>query len=120
MHLLLFLFLAADATTTIQGGFQPGSIHFEKVKLVKVSAKLLNQGGDQQVPAVEVLYSFRAKGMASDETGSDYYTFSVYFPPEAVPFAGKKTTRAEAESHFNVSTSREPRSDYAVVKVEVK
>jgi hypothetical protein len=68
---------------------------------------------ESPVPAYRVTYSYRGQPMTSDEYGSTYFTFSVYFRPDEVSprlretLALGKIRRAALEEFFQLSTSRE-------------
>ena len=116
-------------------GSQTSSIRIEGIKLVKVATKrrtITNDvycsqpwaepGGsmycrrtidESPVPAYRVTYSYRGQPMTSDEYGSTYFTFSVYFRPDEIGprlremVAFGKVRRADLEEFFQLSTSRE-------------
>jgi len=61
------------------------------------------------VPAYQIVYSFSAPPMASDEYGASRFTFSVYFHPEDINpavsqiLSSGKARRAGLERYFRVS-----------------
>src|SRR5262249_19805077 len=62
--------------------------------------------------AYQVTYSYEGQPMASDESGSRRFTFSVYFRPEELSVAERvllerEANRSDAEGSFSVTTSRE-------------
>jgi len=113
-----------------------GSIRFEQLRMVKIPADL-NYGIDATqcqelvtgqlwqssscsystihttVPAVEVIYSFTAAPLASDEYANRTFEFSVYLRPEDLPEAlqkvhsGRKLTRSEEARYFAVNIRRD-------------
>jgi hypothetical protein len=72
--------------------------------------------GESPAPAYEVTYSFTGQPLASDEYGNGYstYQFQVYFRPEELTLALRRTlsagkpNRAELASYFKVTTARLP------------
>jgi hypothetical protein len=64
-------------------------------------------------PAYQVTYSFDGQPIASDEYGSKYFTFSVYFRPEELSpavreaLSQEKGRRANLAALFNLTTSRD-------------
>ncbi|MCU1301102.1 MAG: hypothetical protein JWQ87_1386 [Candidatus Sulfotelmatobacter sp.] len=122
---------------SIPASSDPKRIKFEKVKATRVFTKekstidsgyckdlpFRDPGGsmycpytedESPAPAYEVIYSFKGQPLASDEYGSRYFTFQVYFRPEELPLALRtalstgKVKRAELATYFNVATSRAP------------
>jgi hypothetical protein len=119
----------------IPAGSQTSSIRMEGIKLVKIATKrrtVTNErycnlpwaepGGsmfcqrttdESPVPAYRVTYSYRGQPMASDEYGSTYFTFSVYFRPDEISprlrelLASGKVRRAELAEFFDLAISRE-------------
>jgi len=121
----------------IPAGADPGTIRFEKAKLVKVPSRVKytmdadyckeqafrDPGGsiacpstqtEASVAAYEATYSYTGQPLASDEYAGRNFTFSVYFrldelaPDVQKALAGKKLTRSDAAGYFAVSTYREP------------
>lgn len=114
----------------------PATIKFERVKATKVFTKVKSTmdpgycdnlqfrdpGGSMYCPytqeespasAYEVTYSFKGQPLASDEYGNRDFTFQVYFRPEELPPAlrrslSSKMSRAELATYFHVATSRQP------------
>ena len=68
---------------------------------------------ESPVPAYRVTYSYRGQPMTSDEYGSTYFTFNVFFRPDEVSprlretLALGKIRRAALEEFFQLTTSRE-------------
>jgi len=116
---------------SIPATVDPSSIRFEKLKMVDLPTKtetikapdcnekqFRDPDGStceslkvlQSVKAVEADYSFIGPPMATGEgdTGPSRQSFSVYFRPEELPAGGQvsKLNREQAESLFQVSTSR--------------
>jgi hypothetical protein len=121
----------------LPAGADPGTIRFEKVKLVKVATRVKyamdsnyckqlafrDPGGsiacpsaetEASAPAYEVTYSVTGQPLASDEHANPNFTFSVYFRPDELAadmqrtLAGGKLSRADRTAYFAVSTYREP------------
>jgi len=119
----------------IPEGFDPSSIKFEGVKAVKVAteskstmdvrfcedATSRDSGGSMYCPyaqlqspspAYQVTYSYQGRPMGSDEYGSGYFTFSVYFrPDELSPAVWRELTdrslaKADAAGYFGLTTYR--------------
>lgn len=65
------------------------------------------------VPAFRVTYSYRAQPMPSDEYGSTYFTFSVYFRLDEISeglrqvLSSSKISRTAASEYFQHTTSRD-------------
>jgi hypothetical protein len=68
---------------------------------------------ESEVEAIEVRYSFNDRPMASDENGSTYYTFSVYFRPDEISsglrlaLSSGKFARTSSSDYLKVRTSRD-------------
>ena len=121
----------------LPAGTDPGTIRFERVKLVRVATRVKytmdsnyckqlafrDPGGsiacpsaetEASAPAYEVTYSVTGQPLASDEHASPDFTFSVYFRPDELPadmqkaLVGGKLSRADRTAYFAVSTYREP------------
>lgn len=113
-------------------GADLSSIKFERVKLVKVATQKKSTldasqcedpayrepGGSIRCssfavpstsPAYEVTYSYRGQTMPSDESGSNYFRFSVYFREDEVSPAIRKTLsehpKAKTVADFFVLTT---------------
>jgi hypothetical protein len=113
-----------------------GSIRFERVKAVEIrtstpSAKdssycdqlafrepggsMFCSGGKEgtAIKGYEVVYSYLAQPLPSDEHGSGSFTFRVYFRPDEVAaqlregLAFKRQDRAETAAYFTIKTERE-------------
>jgi hypothetical protein len=137
---LLLAPLRADGPFThlayIPAGVDPGTIRFEKARVVKISTSsrsttdsnycrevaFRDPGGSvvcpqaqtgAAVPAYEVTFSLQGQPLASDERADRNFTFRVYFRPEELgadvqkALAGKKLNRSDAAGYFTVSTYRE-------------
>jgi len=67
---------------------------------------------ESPVPAYQVTYSYWGRPMVSDEYGSTYFTFSVYFRQDEISprlreiLALGKIRRATLEEFFEVTTSK--------------
>jgi len=114
----------------------PSSVRFEGVKMVKVSteskstmdahaceeAARVEPGGSMYcpytqlqspAPAYEVTYSYRGQPIPSDEYGSSYFTFSVYFRPDELSpdvwmrLSKHRLAKADAAGFFDVTTYRD-------------
>ena len=72
------------------------------------------------VPAYEVTYAYQGQPMSSDEYGSKYFTFSVYFRPEELSSQTRellshgKTARSDVAMAFEVIASRDPERRMAI------
>jgi hypothetical protein len=116
-------------------GFDPLSIKFHGVKTVAVPTELVSRMApryceeaafredssgycpeirpDAFTRAYQVTYSFQGQPLGSDEYGSTYFTFSVYFRPEELSPAlraavsAREKSRADVASLFDITTSRE-------------
>ncbi len=111
----------------------PGTIRFEKGKLVKTATRMEYTAGSCDeagvaepggsigcgsartagaVPAYEATYSFSAPPLASDEYGGRYFTFQVRFRMDELPadmqkaLSSGKLSRADLAAYFAVTTSR--------------
>jgi hypothetical protein len=120
----------------IPAQFEPGSVRLENVRMVQVPVTLQRRtdatycaglafrdpGGSEfcsditvqsKAAAYKVTYSFISEPMASDESASRRFTFSVYFDPaELTPevkkaVSARKPNRADIARYFTVNTSRE-------------
>jgi hypothetical protein len=120
----------------VVAGADLSSIRFLGVKLVKVSTRISSAtntdscrelafrdpGGslycprvqlEAPMPAYEVTYSYQGQPMTSDEHGSRYFTFTVYFRPEEFSpearalLARGKAAGADVAAIFNLTTSRD-------------
>jgi hypothetical protein len=120
----------------IPAGADPGTIRFQKARLVLVTSKLRyaaderycaqlafrDPGGsmacpdirtEARVPAYQVTFSLTGQPLASDEFAGRDFTFSVYFRPnELAPevqeaLSAGKLSRSAAATYFAVSTSPE-------------
>jgi hypothetical protein len=113
---------------TIPAIVDPSTIRFEKMRMVDVASKTKTTTDaakckDQQfrdpdgancqtttveerVKAIEAVYSFVGPVVASGESTPGRDTFSVYFRPEEVGADGTGLKRDQAESFFQVNTSR--------------
>lgn len=114
---------------TIPAIVDPSTIRFEKMQLVDVASKtktttdadkckdqqFRDPGGSlfcqtttvvERVKAIEAVYSFAGPVVASGETSPGRDNFSVYFRPEEVGADGTGLKRNQAESFFQVTTSR--------------
>jgi hypothetical protein len=120
----------------IPAGADLESIRFERVKEVTVSTRISTKadnrycqelafrdpGGSLYCPdvqheapskAYEVTYSYLGQPMTSDESGSKYFTFSVYYRPDEFSPASRellrtgKAARSDIAAIFNLTTSRE-------------
>lgn len=121
----------------IPQGVELSSIKFEGVRMVMVATQMKStmdqraceaaasrdSGGSMYCPhsqlaspspAYRVTYSYRGTGMASDEYGNGYFTFSVYLRPEELSpavikeLAEHRLTKADAAGLFEVKTYRVP------------
>jgi hypothetical protein len=129
-------------TAYIPVGADLSSVQFESIKAMRVYTKRHSVTNEQfcakrlgaeaenspdcphttyklLVPAYQVSYSFQAQPTASDESGSTYFTFSVYFRPgELDPFLSRalssgKLSRTAAADFFRLTTLRD--SDQQIV-----
>jgi hypothetical protein len=117
---------------SIPATVDPSTIRFEKLKVVDLASKTQVTKDPQdckerqfrdpdgsgcetvkvleRVKAVEADYSFIGPQLATAEgnTSPSRQTFSVYFHPEELPMSGpmEKLNREQAESLFQISTSR--------------
>ena len=119
----------------IPEGSDLSSIRFEGVKMVKVAtesksttdlrsceeAANVDPGGSMDCPhtqlqspspAYQVTYSYQGRPMGSDEYGSGYFAFSVYFRPDELSPAvwnelcEHKMAKADAAGFFELTTYR--------------
>jgi hypothetical protein len=119
----------------IPAGADLSTIKFESVKAVKVATKTASitygrycgqahrePGGSMFCPSVQdeypvaayrVTYSYRGPAMASDESGSTRFTFSVNMRPEDLnpavlqTVSARKINRVAAAEDFKITTSRD-------------
>jgi hypothetical protein len=117
---------------SIPATVDPSTIRFEKLKMVQLASKtqvttdpkdckerqFRDPDGSgcesvkvmERVKAVEATYSFIGPqtGTGEGETGPSRQSFSVYFRPEELPASEpvQKLNREQAESLFQISTSR--------------
>jgi hypothetical protein len=73
--------------------------------------------------AYQVTYSYHGQPLTSDEYGSRYFTFQVYFRPEELPptlqrAISGKMKRGELATYFNLATSRPPVRTAVINQVE--
>ena len=126
-------FASVHAPGLSSGGHRPGTIRFEKGKLVKTATRMEYTAGSCDeagvaepggsigcgsartagaVPAYEATYSFSAPPLASDEYGGRYFTFQVRFRMDELPadmqkaLSSGKLSRADLAAYFAVTTSR--------------
>jgi hypothetical protein len=121
---------------SIPEGADLSSIKLESVKLVQIatqSKSVIDERGCEQAasrdpggsilcsyttfqspaPAYEVTYSYYAQPMASDEYGSNHFSFSVYLRPDELSpevqqaLSEYKTGKAAAAGYFALNTSRD-------------
>jgi hypothetical protein len=117
-------------------GADLSSIQFEGIKAVNVYTKRQSRTNEQfcakrlgaegesaldcphtayksPVPAYQVSYSFQSQPMVSDESGSIYFTFSVYFRTDELDsglsraLSSGKLSRTAAAEFFRLTTSRD-------------
>jgi len=127
----------------IPAGADLGAIRFEGMRLVKVPTRIryttdpdfcqelaFSDSAESMacpyahpealVQAYEATYSFVGQPLASDEYAGRNFTFSVYFRVDEVApdvqkaLAGRKLSRADIASYFDVSTYRETVSQVAI------
>jgi hypothetical protein len=127
----------------ISAGIDLSSIRLQGVKMVEVPTRVRSTidsgycqslgfrdpGGSMYcpqvhleafVPAYEVTYAYQGQPMSSDEYGSTYFTFSVYFRPEELSpqtrelLKRAKTARSDVAMAFKVITSRDPERRVAI------
>lgn len=107
------------------------SIKIESIKMVKIATKVRSVTNtrdcddwpgnypdcsrttyESRVPALRVTYSYRDESAPSDESGTTYFTFSVYFRAEEInpglrrALSAGKISRSSAVEFFEISTSR--------------
>ena len=127
----------------IPTGADTGTIRLDKVRLVKVAARMRytmdacdglafrEPGGSIGCPdgrveatttAFEATYSYTGLPLASDEQGGRRFTFSVRFRPDELTLeaqkalTARKLSRQEASAYFAVTTSREAVTEAAIDK----
>jgi hypothetical protein len=128
---------------TIPAIVDPSTIRFEKMRLVDVASKtktttdtdkckdqqFRDPGGsafcqtttvEERVKAVEAVYSYAGLVVAAGEASPGRETFSVYFRPEEVGADGSSLKRDQAESFFQLSTSRAMVEQKVVDKAHTK
>ena len=127
----------------ISAGTDLSSIRLQGVKMVEVptrvrstidndycqSLNFRDPGGSMYCPQVrleafvkayEVTYAYQGEPMSSDEYGSKYFTFSVYFRPEELSpqtreiLSRGKAARSDVAMAFKVTTSRDPERRVAI------
>ena len=119
---------------SLPDGSDLSSIKFEGVRIVRVATRKKSvtdpgscalaahgESGSERCPytefqaratAYEVTYSYRGRPLASDESGSNYFTFSVYLRQDEVDpalskmLSGHKQVKAAAADFFALTSVR--------------